>query len=192
MFHFNQIGGGSKNMKHFINFFKLGSVAVLIALVAAGCDLSVDEPQHADSPNDNGELLTLIESLDPKGLMQLSRQSDALLPSAQHGDRGTLSNGTHWRNISDGEAFGLGISGLRPLRIDKAAAVTIDCQVETDANQFKKAAFANCVADLINICDGTDVYNDDETGYTNTEGYNRVYDDDGDESHVTCDFPDED
>ncbi len=179
-------------MKHFTKSFKLGCVAVFIALVAAGCESSVNEPQHADSPNDNGELLTLIESLYPLELMQLSRQSDALLPSDQQGDRGTLSNGTHWRNISDWEAFGLGFSGLRPLGIDEAASVTIDCQLETDANRFKKAAFANCVADLINICDGADVYNDDETGYTNTEGYNRVYDDDGDESHVACDFPDED
>ncbi len=60
---------------------------------------------------------------------------------------------------------------MRPLGPGNAAAVTIYRWVKTDAN---KITFAICVTDLIDVCDGVDVYDDDETGYTNADGYTRV------------------
>ena len=49
------------------------------------------------------------------------------------------------------------------------------------------------MVDLIDVCDGADVYTDTDTGYTNAEGYNHVYDDEGNEiGREACDFPDDD
>lgn len=156
-----------------------------MALIAVGCSNSVEDTE-SQAPSD--EIAELIKQLPPNGMIQLSRHQDGVLPSSEEGDSGVLPGGIRWRSISDEDAFGIGFAGLGIQY--QPNAQTIDCEVRSTANVFKETEFGRCTGDLIGVCDGADVYNDEETGTTVTEGYNNTYDGNGNVTGRTgCSFP---
>lgn len=171
----------TRQLKH-LTFLAL---PVLMALIAVGCSNSV-ENTASQAPSD--EIAELIDQLPPNGMIQLSRHHDGVLPSSEEGDSGVLPSGIRWRSISDEDAFGIGLAGWHIQY--QTNAQTIDCEVRSTANVLKETEFGRCTGDLIGVCDGADVYNDEETGTTVTEGYNNTYDGNGNVTGRTaCSFP---
>jgi len=171
----------SRHVKRFIFLVP----PVLMALFAVGCSNSVDETE-SQAPSD--EIVELIDPLPPTGMIQFSRHRDAVLPSFEEGDSGVLPSGIRWRAIADEDAFGIGFAGWH-IQYNTNAQTT-DCEVTTKGNVFKKTEFGQCTDDLIGVCDGADTYNNDETGMTVAEGYNRIYDSRGNEiGRTECNFP---
>ncbi len=156
-----------------------------MALIAVGCSNSVEDTESQDPSN---EIAELIDQMPPNGMIQLSRHHDGVFPSVEEGDSGVLPSGIRWLSITDEDAIGIGFAGLSIQY--KTNAQTIDCEVNSSANIFKKRAFGACIGDLISVCDGADVYNDYEAGTTVAEGYDNIYDDNGNVSgRKECNFP---
>ena len=156
-----------------------------MAFIAVGCSNSVE---HTESQAPSDEIAELIDQLPPDGMIQLSRHHYAVLPSFEEGDSGVLASGIRWRSISDEDAFGIGFAGWHIQY--KTNAQTIDCEVKTKANILKKTEFSQCIDDLTGVCDGADGHNNEETGMIVAEGYNRIYDSEGNEiGRTECNFP---
>jgi len=172
------------------------TLAVFIGLIAAmGCDSSVNETPRTTS-DANEELVLLIDDLVPDGVMQVSRTPDAVLPSWSPGDSGILENGIYWRRLTDDETLALAFKGQLiaggPHDASPNAVHVPDCSMETDGGLNQTRKFLKCVKALIDVCDGADVYNDDESGNTNADGWNRVFDNNGQEvGRSECSFPEE-
>ncbi len=168
-------------MKHFIFLVP----PVIVASLAVGCSNSVE---HTESQAPSDEITELIDQLPPDGMIQVSRHPDAVLPSFEKSDSGVLPSGIRWRSITDEDAFGIGFAGWHIQY--KTNTQTIDCEVRTKASILKKTEFGKCIDDLIGMCDGADGYNNEETGMTVAEGYNRMYDSEGNGTGRTdCNFP---
>ncbi|MXW82756.1 MAG: hypothetical protein F4246_05365 [Rhodothermaceae bacterium] len=158
---------------------------VLVAFIAVGCSNSVE---HTESQAPSDEIAELIDQLPPDGMIQLSRHRDAVLPSFEEGDSGVLASGIRWRSITDEDAFGIGFAGWHIQY--KTNTRNIDCEVRTKANILKKTEFSQCIDDLTGVCDGADGHNNEETGMIVAEGYNRIYDSEGNViGRTECNFP---
>ena len=158
---------------------------VFVAFFAVGCFNSVEQTE-SQAPSD--EIAELIDQLPPDGMIQLSRHRDAVLPSFEEGDSGVLASGIRWRSITDEDAFGIGFAGWHIQY--KTNTRNIDCEVRTKANILKKTEFSQCIDDLTGVCDGADGHNNEETGMIVAEGYNRIYDSEGNEiGRTECNFP---